>query len=108
RSRRRAASRSSSSPRPGSDMAMSANASVTDDPATRHGRPPGGWRLRLYTVIFESGTRAGRTFDLVLIWLILTSVAVVMIDSFESMHEQWGTVFNALEWVFTVIFTIEY
>ena len=78
------------------------------DPATRHGRPPGGWRLRLYKVIFESDTRAGRTFDLVLIWLILISVAVVMIDSFESMHEQWGTTLTALEWAFTVIFTIEY
>jgi voltage-gated potassium channel len=78
------------------------------DPAMRHGRPPGGWRLRLYTVIFESDTRAGRTFDLVLIWLILTSVAVVMIDSFESIHERWGPTLTALEWVFTVIFTIEY
>jgi len=83
-------------------------APATDDPAKRHGRPPGGWRLRLYTVIFESDTRAGRAFDLVLIWLILTSVAVVMIDSFESMHEQWGTTLTALEWAFTVIFTIEY
>ena len=31
-----------------------------------------------------------------------------MIDSFETMHEQWGAVLSALEWVFTVIFTIEY
>jgi voltage-gated potassium channel len=78
------------------------------DPATRHGRPSGGWRLRLYAVIFESDTRAGRAFDLTLIWLILTSVAVVMIDSFESMHERWGPALTALEWFFTVIFTIEY
>jgi len=82
--------------------------SGVDDPATRHGRPAGGWRLRLYTVIFESGTRAGRTFDLVLIWIILSSVAVVMIDSFESMHERWGETLTALEWAFTVVFTIEY
>jgi voltage-gated potassium channel len=89
-------------------VATPANAVATDDPAKRHGRPPGGWRLRLYTVIFESDTRAGRAFDLVLIWLILTSVAVVMIDSFESMHEQWGPTLTAFEWAFTVIFTIEY
>src|SRR4051812_45505921 len=107
RSFRHAASRSSSSPRPGSDVAPPATRPARDpsrgDPAMRHGRPSGGWRLRLYRVIFESDTQAGRTFDLVLIWLILTSVAIVMIDSFESMHERWGAIFTAFEWAFTVI-----
>jgi len=93
---------------PATTSAVAAEADHPDDPSARHGRPPGGWRLRLYKVIFESDTRAGRTFDLILIWLILTSVAVVMIDSFESMHERWGATLTALEWVFTVIFTIEY
>jgi len=74
----------------------------------RFGRPPGGWRLGLYRVIFESDTRAGRNFDLALIWLIVTSVAVVMLDSFESLHARWGSALEALEWVFTVIFTVEY
>ena len=31
------------------------------------GKPSAGWRLRLYTVIFEADTRAGRLFDK---WLI--------------------------------------
>jgi voltage-gated potassium channel len=79
-----------------------------DDPAARYGRPAAGWRLALYKLIFESDTHAGRIFDLVLIWLILTSVAVVMIDSFESLHERWGPILTALEWTFTVIFTTEY
>ena len=47
-------------------------------------------------------------FDLVLIWLILASVAVVVLDSFESLHERWGPTLTALEWFFTVIFTLEY
>jgi voltage-gated potassium channel len=72
------------------------------------GRPLGGWRLRLYTVIFESDTRAGRLFDLVLVWLILTSVVVVMLDSFKALHARWGGPLRVLEWVFTVIFTVEY
>ncbi len=76
--------------------------------AARYGRPSGGWRLRLYKIIFESDTRAGRSFDLALIWLILTSVAVVMIDSFESLHDRWGAVLEPLEWAFTVVFTVEY
>ena len=82
--------------------------SSPSDAATRYGRPSGGWRLALYKVIFESDTRPGRIFDLALIWLILTSVAVVMLDSFESLRARWGTTFDALEWTFTVIFTIEY
>jgi voltage-gated potassium channel len=80
----------------------------TTDPALRFGRPLGGWRLRLYTVIFEADTRAGRLFDLLLVWLILASVGVVMLDSFESLHQRWGEVFSVLEWVFTALFTAEY
>ncbi len=73
-------------------------------PASQHA----GWRLRLYTVIFEADTRAGRVFDLVLIGLILASVAVVMLDSIASVHARWGDVFTVLEWSFTLIFTAEY
>jgi len=78
------------------------------DPALRFGRPLGGWRLALYTVIFEADTRAGRLFDLLLIWMILASVGVVMLDSFELLHQRWGGVFVVLEWIFTVLFTVEY
>jgi voltage-gated potassium channel len=88
--------------------ATPSSAVAADDPALRYGRPAGGWRLAVYKVIFESDTRAGRSFDLVLIWLILASVVVVMLDSFESLQRQWGSIFNALEWTFTVVFTIEY
>ena len=78
------------------------------EPAERFGRPLGGWRLRLFTVIFEADTRSGRLFDLALVWLILASVAVVMLDSFASVHARWGGVFSILEWVFTVLFSLEY
>ena len=81
---------------------------AADDVAERLGRPAGSWRLALYRIIFESDTRAGRTFDLVLIWLILTSVVVVMVDSFETLHAHWGATLQLLEWFFTVVFTIEY
>ena len=79
-----------------------------DDVALRFGRPAGGWRLALYRVIFESDTRAGRTFDLVLIWLIVISVGTVMVDSFQTLHARWGPALEVLEWFFTVVFTIEY
>ena len=76
--------------------------------AERYGRPDGGWRLRLYCVIFESDTPAGRLFDLVLIGFILTSVVTVALDSVASIHAQHQALFRALEWFFTLAFTAEY
>ncbi|HOM11793.1 MAG TPA: ion transporter [Rubrivivax sp.] len=72
------------------------------------GRPLAGWRLRLYTVIFEADTRAGRAFDLVLIAAILASVAVVVLDSMAAVHAQHGRWLKGLEWFFTLAFTVEY
>jgi voltage-gated potassium channel len=72
------------------------------------GRPPAGWRRRLYSVIFESDTRAGRLFDEVLIGLILASLAVVVLDSIASMHARYAGLFTVLEWSFTALFTAEY
>lgn len=72
------------------------------------GRPASGWRLRLYTVIFEADTRAGRLFDLGLVVLILTSAAVVVLDSIESINARHADLFHALEWAFTVLFSVEY
>jgi voltage-gated potassium channel len=86
----------------------SAAADAAADAAARFGRPLGGWRLRLYVIIFEADTRAGRLFDLALIWFILASVAVVVLDSFPGLQARWGRVFNVLEWIFTVLFTLEY
>lgn len=72
------------------------------------GRPETGWRLRLYTVIFEADTRAGRLFDIALIWAILASVAIVMLDSMAAIGDRVGPLFNVLEWMFTLLFTVEY
>jgi voltage-gated potassium channel len=72
------------------------------------GRPVTGWRLRLYTIIFEADTLAGRWFDLALIGLILASVAVVVLDSVASVHARHGDWMKVLEWFFTIAFTAEY
>lgn len=66
------------------------------------------WRQRLHTVIFESDTRAGRLFDVVLIACILASVAVVMLESVASIDARWHSQLFAAEIAFTVIFTVEY
>jgi voltage-gated potassium channel len=72
------------------------------------GKPLTGWRLTLYTVIFESDTRAGRLFDIGLIVLILLSVVVVMLDSLAGLSAGQRLVLDRLEWFFTAVFTIEY
>jgi voltage-gated potassium channel len=76
--------------------------------AERLGRPNDGWRHEIYKVVFESDTPAGRAFDIALIFTIILSVAVVMLDSVTSIHARFGDVFTVMEWAFTAVFFIEY
>ena len=66
------------------------------------------WRDKLHEVIYESHTPAGKAFDVLLLLLILASVIVVMLDSIEGLHLRYGSLFFTLEWVFTILFSIEY
>lgn len=66
------------------------------------------WRLKVREVIFGHETLAGKTFDVILILAILTSVVVVMLDSVEKIALRHGTALRQAEWAFTILFTIEY
>ncbi|MGZ8524956.1 MAG: ion transporter, partial [Chitinophagaceae bacterium] len=66
------------------------------------------WKFRLHEVIYESNTPAGKAFDVALLILILLSVAIVMMDSVPSYHIAFGDVFYKIEWVLTIIFSIEF
>ncbi len=77
-------------------------------PAPAQSPQPATARQRLYTIIFEADTRAGRRFDEWLIAAILMSLVVVVLDSVASIAQQHHTLLWGLEWVFTVIFTLEY
>jgi voltage-gated potassium channel len=66
------------------------------------------WRERLHEVIYEANTPAGKLFDVSLLVVILASILVVILDSIPSWRAEYGPLFNALEWVFTIIFTIEF
>jgi len=72
------------------------------------GRPLDGWRMSLYTIIFEADTQAGRWFDQALIAVIVASVAVVMADSVQAVRLQLHQPLIWAEWFFTLIFTLEY
>ena len=76
--------------------------------AERFGKPASGWRRTWFEVIFESQTRAGRTFDLLLLTVIIASVLVVVLDSVQSYRLRHGATLDLLEWTFTALFTVEY
>lgn len=65
-------------------------------------------RQKLYTIIFESDTRAGRFFDIILLWAILISVFITMLDSVPKLHQNFLQEFAGAEWFFTILFTVEY
>ena len=65
-------------------------------------------KARLHEIIFEADTRAGKAFDVVLLVLILGSVLVVSLETIPSYQKQFGQLFFVLEWVFTILFTLEY
>jgi voltage-gated potassium channel len=67
-----------------------------------------GFRLRLHETIFEADTLAGKLFDLVLLFCILTSVLIIVLESVQSVRETMGTWLRIAEWFFTIIFTLEY
>ena len=75
---------------------------------TSFGKPDGGWRRRVYTIIFEADTSAGKHFDVFLVAAILLSIAVVMIDSVPSVQLAIGRQLNLVEWGFTLLFSLEY
>ncbi|MEN8260527.1 MAG: ion transporter [Pseudomonadota bacterium] len=63
---------------------------------------------RLYDVIFEADTPAGKLFDVLLFVAILVSVALTMMTSVHSINEEHGHLLFILNTAFTVLFTIEY
>jgi len=72
--------------------------------------PPEGhtWRTWLHEVIFEADTWTGAVFDFVLLWSILLSVAAVILESVDAIDQAFGPWLYGVEWLFTILFTIEY
>ncbi|MEW7279291.1 ion transporter [Aquimarina sp. 2201CG1-2-11] len=66
------------------------------------------WKEKLHEIIYEADTRAGKSFDLIILIMILASIIVVMLESVSYLNDQYASIFNLLEWVITIVFTIEY
>lgn len=63
---------------------------------------------KLNTIIFGTDTKAGKLFDIVLLWLIVVSILVVVAESMPELGLRFPNGFYYIEWVFTIIFTLEY
>ncbi len=65
-------------------------------------------KLKLYEIVFEADTPAGKMFDVFLLIAVVLSVIAVMLESIESLSNKYSTFLHIAEWSFTVIFTMEY
>ncbi|HAH57966.1 MAG TPA: hypothetical protein DCL86_07450 [Bacteroidales bacterium] len=63
---------------------------------------------RLYNIIFKADTPKGKLFDVILTWTILVSVAMVILESVAEYRNDYLVWFIIGEWVFTIVFLIEY
>ncbi len=66
------------------------------------------WQERVFEIIFEADTGAGKVFDVALIGMIAISIIAVMLESVASIEARWGDQLRILEWVVTATFTVEY
>jgi voltage-gated potassium channel len=66
------------------------------------------WREKLYEVIFEAETPGGKAFDVALLVAIVVSVIAVMLESVTGIRADFGSQLRAIEWLLTILFTIEY
>ncbi|VUD68247.1 Cyclic nucleotide-gated potassium channel [Thalassocella blandensis] len=63
---------------------------------------------KLHLIIFGTDTPAGKNFDIFLIVAIILSVVLLMAESMETVVREYYLAFRVLEWIFTLMFTLEY
>ncbi len=66
------------------------------------------FRSKLNIIVFYSNTRAGKVFDVFLLWAILMSVLTVVLESVPALNLKYNDFFEGVEWFFTTLFTLEY
>lgn len=66
------------------------------------------YKKRLREIIFYSDTPLGKAFDIAILIIIVISVIVVMLSSVDSINAIYGSYFTVIEWLITILFTIEY
>lgn len=68
----------------------------------------GDLRKKVFTIIFGTSTPMGKLFDVVLLWCIVISVILVMLESVVDIKIEYGRSLYYAELFFTTLFTVEY
>jgi voltage-gated potassium channel len=68
----------------------------------------GSRRAKLHEIIFEAETPGGKAFDVALLVAIVLSVVAVCLETVAEVRAVYGAQLRALEWLFTILFTVEY
>lgn len=66
------------------------------------------WREKLHEIIYEADTPMGKWFDIILIFFIIFSVILIMLESVDEIDTKYHSELLFLEWIVTILFTIEY
>jgi len=66
------------------------------------------WSKKLHAIIYGTNTKEGKVFDIILLWVIIASIVLVMLESVKTLDTKYHDFFNIAEWVITILFTIEY
>ena len=65
-------------------------------------------KQKIYEIIFEADTPAGKLFDVALLFVIIISVALVLLESVPAIRDNHYQLLRVLEWCITIIFSVEY
>lgn len=65
-------------------------------------------KQRLYTIIFDSDTPTGKLFDVVLLWAIVISILLIIVESMQGLPPIMKDILKYSEYLFTFFFTFEY
>ena len=63
---------------------------------------------KIKIIIFGTDTSMGKLFDICLIITIILSIIMGMVDSVPYYHNSHGGFLRFAEWIFTILFSIEY
>lgn len=66
------------------------------------------FRDHLRIIVFGTQTKAGKWFDIILLWAIILSILTVILESIDEIHAKYVYELHVIEWIFTILFTLEY
>jgi len=81
---------------------------MQENPPIKRGMISEDFRKKLHIIIYEADTRAGKLFDIILLCVIFLSIVAVMLESVASIKIVYGHQLAVIEWVITILFTLEY